>query len=170
MPSKANVLQFSFTPSGNVPIISTGVFTQEPIPGARRAHKTHCRTNTRLSLAARQVIELRECFGWMKSGDFAMLPGVFLSTPGSGEGFTSRRPDAAGELDFLEHFFNAKCVLFGLTNYFTAGQKRSASSFHEAMILAFVFSALCTLPRRVVREFSIRSCTRRCASVTEVAW
>ena len=71
-----------------------------------------------------------------------MVPGVFLSTPGSGEGFTSRRPDAAGELDFLEHCVIAKSVLIGSSNYFTAGPKRSAISFHEAMILELVFSAL----------------------------
>ena len=53
-----------------------------------------------------------------------------------------RRPDAAGELDFLEHCFIAKRVLIGSSNYFTAGPKRSASSFHEAMILALVFRAL----------------------------
>ena len=53
-----------------------------------------------------------------------------------------RRPDAAGEVDFLYHCFIAECVLFGSNNYFTAGQKRSTSSFHEAMILAFVFRAL----------------------------
>src|SRR5208337_4666690 len=102
--------------------------------------------------------------------DFAMLPGVFLSTPGSGEGFTSRRPDAAGELVFLEHGVIAKCVLIGAANYFTAGPKRSTSSFHEAMILAFVFRALRTLTRSALSELSIRSCTRRCASGTEVEW
>ena len=75
-------------------------------------------------------------------GDSAMGSGGVLSTPGSGEGFTSRRPDAAGEVDFLEHCFIAKCVLIGSSNYFTAGPKRSTSSFHEAMILAFVFRAL----------------------------
>jgi len=53
-----------------------------------------------------------------------------------------RRPHAAGEVDFLEHCFIAKCVLIGLSNYFTAGPKLSTSSFHEAMILAFVFRAL----------------------------
>src|SRR5271165_3783543 len=53
-----------------------------------------------------------------------------------------RRPDAAGEADFLEHCFIAKCILIGSSNYFTAGPKRSTSSFHEAMILAFVFRAL----------------------------
>src|SRR5271166_1797674 len=53
-----------------------------------------------------------------------------------------RRTAAAGELDFLEHCFIAECVLIGSSNYFTAGPKRSASSFHEAMILAFVFRAL----------------------------
>ena len=36
----------------------------------------------------------------------------------------------------------AKCVLIGSSNYFTAGPKRSASSCHEAMILAFVLRAL----------------------------
>src|SRR5271157_6427505 len=76
-------------------------------------------------------------------GDFAMVPGGVLSTPVSAEGFTSRRPDAAGELDFLEHCFIAKCVLIGSSNYFfTAGPKRSTSSFQSAMILAFVFRAL----------------------------
>src|SRR5271169_2327099 len=34
------------------------------------------------------------------------------------------RPDAAGEVDFLEHCFIAKCVLFGSSNYFAAGLKR----------------------------------------------
>src|SRR6266481_4621043 len=29
-----------------------------------------------------------------------------------------RRPDAAGEVDFLEHCFIAKCVLIGSSNYF----------------------------------------------------
>ena len=53
-----------------------------------------------------------------------------------------RRPDAASEADFLEHCFIAKGVLIGSSNYFTAGPKRSTSSFHEAMILAFVFRAL----------------------------
>jgi hypothetical protein len=53
-----------------------------------------------------------------------------------------RRPDAAGEVDFLEHCFIAKGVLIGSSNYFTAGPKRSTSSFHEAMILALVFRAL----------------------------
>src|ERR1700757_2526970 len=54
-----------------------------------------------------------------------------------------RRPDAAGEVDFLYHCFIAKCVLIGSSNYFfTAGPKRSTSSFHSAMILAFVFRAL----------------------------
>ena len=53
-----------------------------------------------------------------------------------------RRPDAAGEVDFLEHWYTAKRVLIGSSNYFTAGPKRSTSSFHEAMILAFVFRAL----------------------------
>ena len=52
-----------------------------------------------------------------------------------------RRPDAAGEVDFFEHCFIAKCVLIGSSNYF-AGPKRSTSSFHEAMILALVFRAL----------------------------
>src|SRR5271169_2273037 len=53
------------------------------------------------------------------------------------------RPDVAGEVDFLEHCFIAKCVLFGSSNYFfTAGPKRSTSSFQSAMILAFVFRAL----------------------------
>ena len=33
-------------------------------------------------------------------------------------------------------------VLIGSSNYFTAGPKRSTSSFHEAMILALVFRAL----------------------------
>jgi hypothetical protein len=33
-------------------------------------------------------------------------------------------------------------VLIGSSNYFTPGPKRSTSSFHEAMILAFVFMAL----------------------------
>src|SRR5271166_2613004 len=47
-----------------------------------------------------------------------------------------------GEVDFLEHCSIAKCVLIGSSNYFAAGPKRSASSFHEAMILAFVFRAL----------------------------
>jgi hypothetical protein len=54
----------------------------------------------------------------------------------------ARRPDAAGEVDFLEHCFIAKCVLIGSSNYFATGPKRSTSSFHEAMILAFVFRAL----------------------------
>ena len=71
-----------------------------------------------------------------------MVPGVVSAPHGSGEGFTSRCPDAAGELDFLEHCFIAKCVLIGSSNYFTAGPKRSAVSFHEAMILELVFSAL----------------------------
>jgi len=31
------------------------------------------------------------------------------------------RPDAAGEVDFLWHFFIAECVLFGASNYFTSG-------------------------------------------------
>jgi hypothetical protein len=53
-----------------------------------------------------------------------------------------RRSDAAGEVDFLEHCFIAKGVLIGSSNYFTAGPKRSASSCHEAMILAFVLRAL----------------------------
>jgi hypothetical protein len=53
-----------------------------------------------------------------------------------------RHSDAAGEVDFREHCFIAKCVLIGSSNYFTAGPKRSTSSFHEAMILAFVFRAL----------------------------
>ena len=54
-----------------------------------------------------------------------------------------RRPDAAGEVDFLEHCFIAKCVLIGSSNYFfTAGPKRSTSSFQSAMILAFVFRTL----------------------------
>ena len=54
-----------------------------------------------------------------------------------------RRPDAAGEVGFLEYWLIAKCVLIGSSNYFfTAGPKRSTSSFHEAMILAFVFRAL----------------------------
>jgi hypothetical protein len=54
-----------------------------------------------------------------------------------------RCPDAAGEVDFFEHCFIAKCVLIGSSNYFfTAGPNRSASSCHEAMILAFVFRAL----------------------------
>ena len=53
-----------------------------------------------------------------------------------------RRPDAAGEVKFLEHCLIAKCILIGLSNYFTAGAKRSASSFHEAIIFAFVFRAL----------------------------
>ena len=54
-----------------------------------------------------------------------------------------RRPDAAGEVDFLEHCFIAKCVLIGSSNYFfTAGPKRSMSSFQSAMILAFVFRTL----------------------------
>ena len=53
-----------------------------------------------------------------------------------------RRPDAAGEADFLEHCFIVKRVLIGSNNYFTAGPKRSTSSFHEAMIFAFVFRAL----------------------------
>jgi hypothetical protein len=50
----------------------------------------------------------------------------------------------ADEVDFLEHCFIAKCVLIGSSNYFffTAGPKLSTSSFHEAMILAFVFRAL----------------------------
>ena len=40
-----------------------------------------------------------------------------------------KRPDAAGEVDFLEHCFIAKCVLIGSSNYFfTAGPNRSASS------------------------------------------
>src|SRR5271165_7614060 len=53
-----------------------------------------------------------------------------------------RRPDAAGEVDFLEHCFIAKGVLIGSSNYFTAGPKRSTSSFHEATILELVFRAL----------------------------
>jgi predicted nucleic acid-binding protein len=54
-----------------------------------------------------------------------------------------RRPDTAGEVDFLYHCFIAKCVLIGSSNYFfTAGPKRSTSSFHSAIILAFVFRAL----------------------------
>ena len=53
-----------------------------------------------------------------------------------------RRPDAAGEVDFLEHCFIAKGVLIDSSNHFTAGPKRSTSSFHEAMILALVFRAL----------------------------
>jgi hypothetical protein len=53
-----------------------------------------------------------------------------------------RCPGVAGELDFLEHCFIAKRVLIGSNNYFTAGPRRSTSSFHEAMILAFVFRAL----------------------------
>ena len=56
---------------------------------------------------------------------------------------SAERPhDAAGKVDFLEHCFIAKCVLIGSSNYFTAGPRRSRSSFHEAMILAFVFMAL----------------------------
>ena len=39
-------------------------------------------------------------------------------------------------------FFVAKCVLIGSIHYFTPAPKRFASSFHEAMILAFVFRAL----------------------------
>ena len=38
--------------------------------------------------------------------------------------------------------FALECVLIGSSNYFTAGPKRSTRSFHEAMILAFVFRAL----------------------------
>jgi hypothetical protein len=53
-----------------------------------------------------------------------------------------RRPNAVGEVDFLEHCFIAKCALIGSSNYFLAGAKRSASSCHEAMILAFVLRAL----------------------------
>ena len=53
-----------------------------------------------------------------------------------------RLPDAVGEVDFLEHCFIAKCALIGSSNYFTAGANRSASSCHEAMILAFVLRAL----------------------------
>src|ERR1700726_4625649 len=34
------------------------------------------------------------------------------------------RPDAVGEVDFLWHCFIAECVLFGASNYFTAGLKR----------------------------------------------
>jgi hypothetical protein len=45
-------------------------------------------------------------------------------------------------VDFLEHCFIAKGVVIGSSNYFTAGPKRSTSSFHEAMILALVFRAL----------------------------
>ena len=71
---------------------------------------------------------------------------------------------------FLSIAVIAKRVLFDSNNYFTAGPKRSTSSFHEAMILALVFRALRTLTRRALSELSIRSCTRRCASVTEVAW
>jgi len=48
----------------------------------------------------------------------------------------------AGELDFLEHCFIAKGLLIGSSSYFTGGPKRSTSSFHEAMILAFVLRAL----------------------------
>jgi len=59
----------------------------------------------------------------------------------SGAKAAERRPDAAGKVDFLEHCFIAKRVLIG-SSYFTAGPKRSTSSFHEAMILAFVFRAL----------------------------
>ena len=44
--------------------------------------------------------------------------------------------------DRQKYCFIAECVLIGSSNYFTAGPKRSASSFHEAMILAFVFRAL----------------------------
>jgi hypothetical protein len=47
-----------------------------------------------------------------------------------------RRPNAAGEVDFLEHCFIAKGVLIGSSNYFTAGPKRSASSFQSAMIFS----------------------------------
>jgi hypothetical protein len=53
-----------------------------------------------------------------------------------------RRPHAAGEMDFLEHCFIAHFSLIGSSIYFTAGPKRSTSSFHEAMNLAFVFRAL----------------------------
>jgi len=54
--------------------------------------------------------------------------------------------------------------------YFAAGQKRSTISSHAAMISAFVCRARSTLPRRALTELSIRSRTRRCASVTEAAW
>ena len=48
----------------------------------------------------------------------------------------------AQEIDFLRRCLIAKRVLIGSNNYFAAGPKRSTSSFHEAMILAFVFRVL----------------------------
>src|SRR5208282_1065759 len=51
-------------------------------------------------------------------------------------------PHAAGKVDFLEHCFIGNSVVIGSSNYFTAGPKRSTSSFHEVMILAFVFRTL----------------------------
>ena len=62
---------------------------------------------------------------------------------GSAAKAAERRPGAAGEVDFLEHCFIAKGVLIDSSNYFfTAGPKRSTSSFQSAMILALVFRAL----------------------------
>ena len=81
--------------------------------------------------------------GFTPDRSTAALPSSTVEDLGEGAAKAAeRRPDAAGEVDFLEHCFIAKSVLIGSSNYFAAGPKRSASSFHEAMILAFVFRAL----------------------------
>ena len=71
-----------------------------------------------------------------------MVPGVFSAPPVPVKDSLRGIPTLPASWISFEHCFIAKCVLIGSSNYFTAGPKRSTSSFHEAMILAFVFRAL----------------------------
>jgi hypothetical protein len=81
--------------------------------------------------------------GFTPDRSTAALPSSTGETSAKAPQKLAKRPDAVGEVDFLEHCFIAKCVLIGSSNYFfNAGPKRSTSSFQSAMILAFVFRAL----------------------------
>jgi hypothetical protein len=73
-------------------------------------------------------------------GDFAMVPGAFSAPPVPAK--DSRRLTLSASRICLSIALSPSVFLIGSSNYFTAGAKRPASSFHESMILALVLRAL----------------------------